>query len=152
MKSRPTVTDMARALMSCQTQEDAYIKVHPEATSESARKNAWRMANKPEVKAEIERLQMSLKDVRTKITDTNPVDITKQNLIKLYYMVIEGWILGKERTSDVLNAIKELSKLVPDFVDRKEVNSYAHLDKQGLSKLIKEKMTRLGQYLEPSEN
>ena len=150
--NRPSVTDKARALLSCQTQEDAYLKVHPEATSASAKKNAWRMANDPNVKAEKERLEISLKDVQAKITDTNPVDITKDNLIKLYYMVIQNWVLGRERTSDAINAIKELSKLVPDFVDRKEVSTYSHLSKAELAKLIKEKTTRLGAYLEPSGN
>lgn len=151
-KPRASITDMAKALMSCQTQEDAYLKVHPEATSMSAKKNAWRMANNPQVKAEIERLQLSLKDIQGVITSTNPVDITKENLIKLYYMVIQNWVLGRERTGDAINAIKELSKLVPDFVDRKEVNTYAHLKKDELAKLIKEKTARLGNLLNPSDN
>ena len=85
---------------------------------------------------------MVLKELEKIIDAASPVTINKDRLVKLFNMVVQSWLNGEEKTSDFISAVKELTKLVPDFVDRKEVNSYQHLPEDDLDKLIREKTQR----------
>lgn len=115
-----TILD-ANAIITSSTLTEAYLKRHPRSSPESARKNASRMVT-PEVENLVENLLKSAKHI----------EITKDTIVKLVMVVIEGKLSGQEKTADYLNALKLLKELVPEFKDRYEVDDISNKDDDAL--------------------
>lgn len=91
----------AKALLESNSAGEAYMKLHPDSTKESAQGNAYRMIT-PEVLAEVRR-----------VLDLEKIGVaSRENLEKLLVAVVAGWLQGKERTADYLTAIKLLKDLI----------------------------------------
>lgn len=127
------IKEAAKALMSSKSQVEAYIKVHPESSKENAKRNASRFFNNEAIVNEINGMLDGVEEMA----------VNKGNLVKLLGMVIKGKMQGKERTSDFLKAIELMSKLVPEFIDRKAINDYEQMKDTDLDNLIKQKLDEL---------
>lgn len=133
-RNKKRTLEQVKALLESKTTTEAYMKTHPNSTKESAYKNQWKMWNNPDLVVEFKKaLDMS-----------RPMEVTRENLEKLFMMVVVSWISGKERTSDYIKALEILSKLVPDFVDRKQISEYERMTPEDLDKEIK-RLTSYGQ-------
>lgn len=130
---RKKMKEAVKALMSSKTQAEAYLKVHPESSKKNAERNASRFFNSPEILNEIDSL----------LSSTEEMAVNKSNLVKLLGVVIKGKLQGKEQTKDFLKAIEIMSKLVPDFVDRKSVGDYDQMQDKDLDNLLKQKIDEL---------
>jgi hypothetical protein len=113
---------VVKALMESRTPGEAYQKLHPNCTAESAAKNAKRMLT-PEVMDEFKQLLAI-----DKLTIVN-----RENLEKMLMLVLVGWTQGKEKTQDYLKALDILTKLSPDFAQK-----YENLSDDDVTKKLKE--------------
>lgn len=126
-RGRPTAKQVrnlrfAKALLEAPTVKEAYKMTHPNCKSEdSASVQSHRMIT-PEVVEEMRRI----------LQTEQIAPINKENLVKLFMLVITGWQQGTEKTSDMLRAMEALKELVPDFKDRKEITtlSESELDQE----------------------
>lgn len=127
------VKESVKVLMDSATQVEAYLKLHPNSTELNAKRNASRFFNNPEILSELNRL----------LDSTEEMNVNKANIVKLLGIVIKGKLNGSERTCDFLKAIELMSKLVPDFVDRKSIGDYDQMKDTDLDNLIKQKLDEL---------
>lgn len=126
-RNKKRTLEQVKALLESKTVTEAYMKTHPRSSRASAEKNQWTMWNNPDLVTEFKKaLDME-----------RPMTVNKENLEKLLMMVVVGWTHGKERTTDFVKVIELLSKLVPDFVDRKQVSEYERMSSEDLEKEIK---------------
>lgn len=124
----------ARAIMESKTDYEAYMKLHPNSSVENAQRNAYRMMKNPELLAELEK----------QIEATKPIEVNKTNLLRLLTMVIQSWQKGEEKTADLLRAIELMSRLVPDFSDKKQIEVYNNMDDAQLNKELSERLKQYG--------
>lgn len=113
----------ARALLECNTNPEAYKKLHPNATDSSASKNAHRLVTPETIEALKELLQAD-----------RLVDITKDNLVRLFTVVVAKYMSGKESGANFIRALENLKQLVPEFVDRKLVNEVSVMTEKDIDK------------------
>lgn len=132
--NKKAVKEQARAILDSKTLNEAYLKTHPDATYNSADKNAWKMLKNPQVVEELERLMDKVK----------PLEVNKANLIKLLTMIVQNWQDKKERTSDFLRAIEILARLVPEFNEKKSIDVYGHMSEEQLNNEISDRINKLG--------
>lgn len=126
MRNKMKAIEQAKALLESKTMYEAYKKTHPDSTEKSAKKNAHRMWNNPELLVEFQKaIQMD-----------KPMTVSRDSLEKLLMMVVVRWANGMERTSDYLKAVETLSRLVPDFKDRKEISEYEKMSPEQLDQEI----------------
>lgn len=128
-KGRPTAKQaknlqVVQALMETKNPVEAYMKLHPNSTRESAAKNVSRMLS-PEVMDEFKRLM-----AMDGITIAN-----RENIEKFLLMVVVGWTQGKEKTQDFLKAVDLLKNIAPDVAQKMEV---VYKDEDAINKRIKE--------------
>jgi hypothetical protein len=97
----------AKALLESSTLMEAYKKLHPKSSDKSANMNGYRMIN-----------EQVIEEVRRVLALEKAATATRENLEKLLFMVVSQWVRGTERTENMLNAIKLLTQLVPDFKER----------------------------------
>ena len=132
--NKKAVLEQAKAIMTSRTLTEAYKKSHPNASHATADANCSDMLKHPAV----------LKKVEELINLAAPMEVTRQSIIKLYQTILERYLTGQENGANFIRALENLQKLVPDFVDRREVNSYEHMSDEELDKVIKDKYSRLG--------
>ena len=132
--SKKKIKEQVKALMESKTDVEAYMKIHPESTIENARRNAYRMMKSPELLIELEK----------QIANTKPIEVNKTNLLRLLTMIVNSWQNGGEKTADVLRAIELMSKLVPDFSDKKQIEVYNNMDESQLNKELTERLKQYG--------
>lgn len=131
--NRKKVKEQVKAIMDSKSLTEAYMKTH-NCTENTAKKHAYRMLRNPEILAELEKQMDAVK----------PVDVNKTNLIKMLTMVIQNWQEGAEKTADFLRAVEILSRLVPEFSDKKSIEMYNNMDDKTLNDELKERFKRLG--------
>jgi len=113
-RGRPSYKDVknlkiANALLTTDTAKDAYLKVHPNASPETARCHGGEMIT-PEVLAEVRR-----------ILATDPmINITKDAVVRMLMVVISQYFQGKAKAQDYLRAVENLKELCPEFKQRFE--------------------------------
>ena len=122
----------AKAIQETHNMTEAYLKTHPNSSKLAAGKNAHRML-KPEVIVELDKI----------LKAAQSFEVTRDSLIKILGEVIKGWYEGTERTENLIRVCELLSKIVPEFVNRHEVEAYQNMDKPELYKELKEKLGRL---------
>lgn len=110
---------VAHALIKYPTLYQAYQDVHPKASKQTAQHNAHKMINK-EV----------LEEFRQAMQIEKLGEATKNNLQQIFYMVVARWTAGKESTKDMLDAAKQLTRLVKEFSDKVDVNHYPQDEKK----------------------
>lgn len=113
----------ARALLDCTSNKAAYMKLYPKSKPFSAACNSSRLIT-PEV---IEIMQEMLQSEKL-------VDITKENLIRLFTIVIAKYMSGKESGANFIRALENLKQLVPDFVDRRMVKEVSSMSESDIDK------------------
>lgn len=113
----------ARALLECRTNKEAYKKLHPDTTDSSANKNAHRLITPETIDALKELLQAD-----------RLVDITKDNLVRLFTVVVAKYMSGKETGANFIRALENLKQLVPEFVDRKLVSEISVMTEKDIDK------------------
>ena len=126
---RKRVKEQVKAIMDSKTLTDAYMKTH-NCTRETARKNAGNMLKNPAIAAELEK-QMNL---------IKPIEVNKNNIIRMLTMVVQNWQQGEEKTTDFLRAIELLSRLVPEFSDKHTIETYQNMSEDELNKLLSERL------------
>ena len=136
--NRKQVKEYAKAIMESGTLKEAYAKTHPKASPHSARCNAHRMLENAEV----------LKEYETMFQTAMPTDVTKEKIVKLFYLVVVRWHKGEEKTENMLRACENLSKLVPEFIDRHEVSAYKNMSEDDLNRELKRRFEQFGSILQ----
>lgn len=131
--TRKDIKLQVKAIMESKSLTEAYKKTH-NCSDATANAHASDMLKRPEVVAELEKQLEAMR----------PVEVNKNNLIKLLTMVVSNWQSGKERTSDFLKAIELLSRLVPEFSDKRDINIYQNMTDEQLDQEIKTKFKQLG--------
>lgn len=132
--SKKVIKEQAKAIMQSNTLQEAYMKIHPESSLENANRNAYRMMKNPALLAELEK----------QLENVKPMEVNKTNLLRLLTMVIQSWQNGSEKTADFLRAIELLSRLVPDFSDKKQIEVYNNMDDAQLNKELGERLKKYG--------
>lgn len=117
----------AIALATSKTAEEAYRKLHPEASDKSVRSNAWRLLADPGIQDEVNKL----------VSKNLGFKVSKQTLVTLLSVIITNGLEGRESTSNMLEAIKVLARLVPEFNEKVDVNSFERLPETELDAEIK---------------
>lgn len=113
----------------------AYKKTHPGSSKKSAENNGKRLLEHEATMAEFDKL----------FEQAKPFDVTKEKIITMYREVLQGWVNREDtriKTADFLRALENLQKLCPEFVDRKEIDSYQHMSEDELDKAIADKARR----------
>lgn len=128
---KPKGRDLARlkrikALMESDTMKQAYQKLHPEASEETARANSASLLTE-EVFDDIKKL-MGLDAV---------VVADKATLEKVLFLVISRWMKKEEKTADMIAAIRELTKLVPEFKDKLQVEDITQASEEELDRKLR---------------
>ena len=88
------------------------------------------MLKNPAIAAELEK-QMNL---------IKPIEVNKNNIIRMLTMVVQNWQQGEEKTTDFLRAIELLSRLVPEFSDKHTIETYQNMSEDELNKLLSERL------------
>lgn len=113
MNKRETKKKQAAiVLATSESAAEAYQKLHPDASPASVKANAWRLLADPGIQAEVNKL----------VAANLGFQINKQTLVTLLSIIITGGLEGKESTKDMLEAIKVLTKLVPEFNEKADVS------------------------------
>ena len=128
---RPTKQDFVnlkkvQALMESKTLKEAYQKIHPDASGETARAGAGTMLT-AEVFEEIKRL-MGIEAV---------VQANKDTLEKVLFLVVSRWIAKEEKTADMIAAVRELTKLVPEFKDKLQIEDISNASEEELDRKLR---------------
>lgn len=131
--NRKKVKEQVKAIMDSKSLTEAYMKTH-NCSQDTAKKHAYRMLRNPEILAELEKQMDAVR----------PIDVNKTNLVKMLTMVIQNWQEGVEKTADFLRAVEILSRLVPDFSEKKSIETYTNLDDKALNDEITTRLKRMG--------
>jgi hypothetical protein len=115
-----------RALLDCATVKEAYMKTHPNAGEATAAKHSANMIT-PEIFEELKEL-MGLN-----VT----VKADKDLLEKVLFMVVSRWMQKQEKTGDMIAAIRELTKLVPEFKDKIQVEDITTASEEELDRKLR---------------
>jgi len=129
---QPTPKDVkllkqVKAVLESNSLTDAYLKTHPNSSRESAKANAYRIIT-PELMEELRRVLALDKVAHT----------TRETIEKILYLVIAKWTKGDERTGDMIRALELLSKLVPDFKDRHQMEDISQLSEKDIDIKLKQ--------------
>lgn len=130
-KDAPGYADLMRlkkikALMENDTLKKAYKQLHPEAADRTAEYNGSRMLT-PEIFDEIKRL-MGFEKV---------VVADKEILEKVLFLVISRWMNREEKTADMIAAVRELTKLVPEFKDKLQIEDISTATEEELDRKLR---------------
>lgn len=113
------------AILKHPTLAAAYKELHPHGNSRVS--NGQRILT-PEVFDEIKKLlQME-----------SLISANKDILEKVLFMVVARWMKKEEKTTDMISAVKELTKLVPEFKDRLQVEDISKADEKELDRKLRE--------------
>lgn len=130
--SKKDIKLQAKAIMESNSLQEAYSKTH-NCTEETAEKNAYKMLKNPEILAELEK----------RIESTKPINVNKTTLTQILTLVVHNWQKGKEKTADLLRAVEILSKLCPEFSEKKDINVYQNMTEDQINKEINDKLRSL---------
>ena len=122
--------EQVKAILESNTLTDAYLKTHPNSTYKSAVKNGYRMLRNKDVVKSLEEI-FDLQE---------PMAVTRDNMVKVFQTVVARWQRGMEKTQDMLRAAENLSKLVPEFVNRQEIDSYHTMQEPELRQELDRKL------------
>lgn len=131
----------AIVLATSQSAVEAYQKLHPDCKPESAKSNAWRLLEDPAIQEEVNKL----------VAKNLGFKVDKQTIVTLLSVIITGGLKGTESTRDMLDAIKVLTKLVPEFKDH--IDLTADISKKSEAELdseIEMWMKKLGERKAPN--
>lgn len=128
---KPGYQDLARlkkikALMESDTMLGAYKKLHPNASDDTARVEGSQLLT-PDIFAEIKKL-MGLDAV---------VVADKAILEKVLFLVISRWMAKQEKTGDMIAAVRELTKLVPEFKDKLQIEDISKASEEELDRKLR---------------
>ena len=130
----------AKAILESNTLAEAYKKTHPKSSDSSAKTNSGRLLKMEGIGDELER---RLKDGKKfEVTKDRLVAILK-DLMEIFYSEFTAGVELKERTvkaSDMIAMVTTMSKLVPEFVSRTEIQAYSHMSDKELDENLKMKM------------
>lgn len=130
--SKKDVKNQVKAIMESNTLTEAYMKTH-NCSENTAQKHCSDMLKNPDVVVALDKV----------LEGIAPIHVNKESITKLLTLVVTKWQDGKERTSDFLRALELLSKLVPEFVDRKAIQDYENMDDEALNREISKKLGRI---------
>lgn len=130
--NRKQIKEQVNAIMTEPTLKDAYKKTH-NCSDNTANKHAWEMLRNPEI----------LKELEKQLENTKPLEINKSNLVKMLTMVVQSWQSGSEKTADFLRAIELLSRLVPEFSEKRSTEHYHNMSEDQLAKELQQKLSTL---------
>lgn len=116
----------AQALLEAPSLESAYQLLHPNSKPISTRANAFKMLDEG-VFDEVKKL------VNMKVS----IKANKDTLEKVLFMVISRWMDGKEKSSDMIQAIRELTKLVPEFSDKLQIEDINSANEEELDQKLR---------------
>jgi len=60
------------------------------------------------------------------------VQANKDILEKVLFLMVSRWLSGQEKTSDAIQAIRELTKLVPEFSDKLQIEDLTKVSEEEL--------------------
>lgn len=128
---KPGYQDLARlkkikALMESETMKEAYLKLHPNVTDATAKVEGSQLLT-PDIFAEIKKL-MGLDAV---------VVADKAILEKVLFLVISRWMAKEEKTGDMIAAVRELTKLVPEFKDKLQIEDITKASEEELDRKLR---------------
>jgi hypothetical protein len=109
------------------TLKSAYMEVYPKASGEDAGKNAHNTMLRPDVFEEVIKLLRVDSIVRA----------NKDILEKVLFMVIARWMNKTEKTGDMIAAVRELTKLVPEFKDKIQLEDISTADEAELDRKLR---------------
>lgn len=120
--------DMKRlkALLESSTVKEAYKKLNPNATDKTAVDNGHRILT-PELFNRVKEL-MGFESV---------IKANRDMLEKVLFMVIDRWLNKEEKTPDMIAAVKELTKLVPEFSDKLQIEDISKASEEELDRKLR---------------
>ena len=110
-----------KAVLTNPTLRAAYEEIHPGCSKKSSSKNMGRVLT-PEVFANVKRL----------LNMESFVQANKDILEKVLFLMVSRWLSGQEKTSDAIQAIRELTKLVPEFSDKLQIEDLTKVSEEEL--------------------
>lgn len=115
-----------KAIIEHKTLKDAYKSLHPNASDATAKVNGSKMLTEA-IFEDVKRL-MGLEAV---------VKADKEILEKVLFLVVSRWMGGGEKTIDMIAAIRELTKLVPEFKDKLQVEDITNASEEELDRKLR---------------
>jgi hypothetical protein len=106
-----TIHLRAKALVEHKNCEEAYLSLHPGASSATAKTAGASWQRDPAIQEEMK-----------KMLDKKNIKINKEFIVMKYLEILEAHAAGKARHSDAIKALENLQKLCPEFMDRKEIS------------------------------
>lgn len=122
------VRDMKKALsiIANPTLKAAYKEMNPGCADSTATSNSSELLT-PEVFQKVKEL-LSMESV---------VKANRDILEKVLFVAVSRWMSGKEQTRDMIAAIRELTKLVPEFKDKVMVEDLKAADEKELDRRLR---------------
>lgn len=117
---------MIKAYMTEPTLKEAYMKVYPNASEATALCGGVQKLT-PEIFESIKEL-MGI---------SSCVKADKDMLEKVLFLVVSRWIDKHEKTADMIAAVRELTKLVPEFKDKLQVEDITKASEEEIDRKIR---------------
>lgn len=115
-----------QAIIKHPTLTEAYMEINPKSSPKSARTNSSKLLT-PEIFEDVKRL-LSMGDA---------IKANKDVLEKVLFMVVARWMKEDEKTGDMIAAVRELTKLVPEFKDKIQTEDISSASEQELDRKLR---------------
>jgi hypothetical protein len=115
-----------KALLNNKSLSAAYREVYPGVKQTSAEQTG-RVMLTPEI----------FEKVKDLLNMESVVRANKDVLEKILFLAISRWISGKEKTTDMIAAVRELTKLVPEFKDKLQVEDISTASEEELDRKLR---------------
>lgn len=130
-RGRPSSKDLKRlkklkAIMETASLKDAYHVLHPTAKDSTARVEGRNLLT-----------QEIFQDLKELMGFNATVKADKELLEKILFMVVSRWMQKQEKTGDMIAAIRELTKLVPEFKDKLQVEDITTASEEELDRKLR---------------
>lgn len=117
----------AQAIIKHPSLKDAYKALYPNAKDSTAHRHAGDLLT-PDV----------FDAVKNLLELNTAVKANKDVLEKVLFMVIARWMGQQEKTVDMISAVRELTKLVPEFSDKLKVEDVTNADEAELDRRLRD--------------
>ena len=120
------IKDMKKvqAILKHPTLSGAFREIYP---NQKHMHNAHNMMITPEVFDKLKEL----------LSMDSAVRANKDILEKVLFVAIARWMSGKEKTTDMISAVRELTKLVPEFKDKLQVEDITTASEEELDRKLR---------------
>ena len=120
------------ALLSSPTKTEAYQKLHPNASRETAQKNCSAYFK-----------DVDREEFTNVIRQLPNINIAADLIIKSHILILQSWIRGDESATVAQNSLRELARLCPEFIDKSQVNVISNLKGDALERELKSTLSNI---------